>query len=40
MNDKAPGRRVGQPDNKASHYYLALYLAKTLTENGFKSLQR
>ncbi len=29
-NDKAPGRKVGQPDNKASHYYFALYLAEAL----------
>ena len=31
-NNKAPGRKVGQPDNKASHYYWAMYLAKALAE--------
>ncbi len=29
-NDKSPGRKAGQPDNKASHYYFALYLAEAL----------
>jgi len=29
-NEKAPGRKVGQPDNKASHFYLALYWADAL----------
>ena len=32
-NNKAPGRKAGEPDNKASHYYLALYWAKALGEN-------
>jgi len=30
-NDKAPSRKVGEPDNKASHYYLALYWAEALS---------
>jgi isocitrate dehydrogenase len=29
-NDKAPSRKVGEPDNKASHYYWAMYLAEVL----------
>ncbi len=32
-NRKEPGRKVGQPDNKASHYYLAMYWAEALGEN-------
>ena len=28
--DKAPSRKVGEPDNKASHYYVALYWAEAL----------
>ncbi len=31
-NDKSPGRKVGEPDNKASHFYLALYWAKALAK--------
>ncbi|MBU1667458.1 NADP-dependent isocitrate dehydrogenase [bacterium] len=29
-NNKEPGRKVGQPDNKASHFYLAQYWADAL----------
>ena len=29
-NNKAPGRKAGQPDNKASHFYVAQYWAKAL----------
>ncbi len=29
-HDKSPGRRVGQPDNRHSHYYFALYWAQAL----------
>jgi isocitrate dehydrogenase len=29
-NNKAPGRKPGQPDNKASHFYLAQYWAEAL----------
>ncbi|WP_297441196.1 NADP-dependent isocitrate dehydrogenase [Sulfurimonas sp.] len=31
-NSKEPGRKVGQPDNKASHFYVAQYWAKALAE--------
>jgi isocitrate dehydrogenase len=31
-NNKSPGRRVGQPDNRDSHYYFALYWAQALAE--------
>ena len=29
-NNKAPGRKVGQPDNKASHFFVAQYWADAL----------
>ena len=29
-NNKAPGRKAGEPDNKASHFYLAQYWAEAL----------
>ncbi len=29
-NDKSPSRKVGEPDNKASHYYFAMYLSEAL----------
>ncbi len=32
-NDKAPGRKCGQPDNKASHFYVALYWADALAKS-------
>jgi len=31
-NNKAPGRKAGEPDNKASHFYVAQYWAKALAE--------
>jgi len=31
-NNKSPSRKVGELDNRGSHYYLALYWAKTLAE--------
>ncbi|NOQ31921.1 MAG: NADP-dependent isocitrate dehydrogenase [Helicobacteraceae bacterium] len=31
-NNKEPGRKCGQPDNKASHFFLAQYWAKALAE--------
>ncbi len=31
-NNKSPGRKVGQPDNRDSHFYFALYWAKALAE--------
>jgi len=38
-NNKAPGRKVGEPDNKASHYYLAKYWANALADSGDAELQ-
>ncbi|MCH9812672.1 MAG: NADP-dependent isocitrate dehydrogenase [Epsilonproteobacteria bacterium] len=32
-NNKAPGRKVGQPDNKASHFYVAQYWANALAKS-------
>ena len=29
-NNKSPGRKVGQPDNRDSHYYFALYWAQAI----------
>jgi isocitrate dehydrogenase len=29
-NDKSPARKVGQLDNRGSHFYLALYWAEAL----------
>ena len=37
-NNKAPGRKAGEPDNKASHYYFALYTAEALAESSNKEL--
>ena len=37
-NDKSPSRKVGEPDNKASHFYLALYWAKALANSEVKEL--
>ncbi|NOX15048.1 MAG: NADP-dependent isocitrate dehydrogenase, partial [Epsilonproteobacteria bacterium] len=37
-NDKSPSRKVGEPDNKASHFYLALYWAKALANSDVKAL--
>jgi len=37
-NNKAPGRKAGEPDNKASHYYWAMYLAKALANSEDKDL--
>jgi len=31
-NNKAPSRKCGQPDNKASHFFVAQYWAKALAE--------
>jgi isocitrate dehydrogenase len=33
-NNKAPGRKPGQPDNKASHFYVAQYWAEALANGG------
>lgn len=32
LNNKSPGRKVHQPDNRASHYYLAMYWAQELAQ--------
>jgi len=37
-NDKAPSRKCGEPDNKASHYYLAKYWAEALANGNNKEL--
>jgi isocitrate dehydrogenase len=29
-NDKSPARRIGQIDNRGSHFYLAMYWAEAL----------
>ncbi len=31
-NDKSPSRKVNEPDNRTSHFYLALYWAKAIAE--------
>nr|WP_231561351.1 NADP-dependent isocitrate dehydrogenase [Sphingobacterium sp. T2] len=31
-NDKSPARKVGQIDNRGSHFYLALYWAQELAK--------
>jgi isocitrate dehydrogenase len=33
-NNKAPGRKCGEPDNKASHFYVAQYWATALADSG------
>ena len=33
-NDKSPSRKVGGIDNRGSHFYLALYWAQALAEQG------
>ncbi len=37
-NDKAPSRKCGEPDNKASHYWLARYWAEALAASDDKAL--
>ena len=32
-NNKSPSRKVGEPDNRHSHFYLALYWAKALSSS-------
>ncbi len=32
-NNKSPSRKVGEPDNRHSHFYLALYWAKVLSSS-------
>ncbi len=38
-NNNAPSRKVGEPDNKASHYYLAKYWANALANCGDAELE-
>ena len=33
-NDKSPSRRVNEPDNRASHFYVALYWAQAVAKSG------
>jgi len=33
-NNKAPGRKAGEPDNKASHFFVAQYWANALANGG------
>ena len=37
-NNKAPSRKCGEADNKASHFYVAQYWAKALAESDHKAL--
>lgn len=37
-NDNSPSRKVGEPDNKASHYYYAKYWAEALANSEDKEL--
>ena len=36
-NDRSPGRKLGTIDNRGSHFYLALYWAQALAEQGSNS---
>jgi isocitrate dehydrogenase len=38
-NNNAPGRKAGEPDNKASHFYLAKYWANALANCGDAELE-
>ncbi len=33
QNNKAPSRKTGEPDNRDSHYYLAMYWAASIAQN-------
>ena len=33
-NNKAPSRKVGEDDNRTSHFYLAMYFARALANQG------
>ncbi|PHM17356.1 MAG: isocitrate dehydrogenase (NADP(+)) [Sulfuricurvum sp. PD_MW2] len=37
-NNKAPGRKAGEPDNKASHFYVAQYWARALASSSNAAL--
>jgi len=34
LNNKAPSRKVGELDNRGSHFYVAMYWAQALAESG------
>ncbi|NLY04334.1 MAG: NADP-dependent isocitrate dehydrogenase [Campylobacter sp.] len=36
--DKSPSRKVGEPDNRNSHFYLAMYFAEELTKTELSSI--
>lgn len=36
-NNKAPSRKVGEDDNRTSHFYLAMYFARALAEQNIDS---
>ena len=38
-NNKSPSRKVGEPDNRHSHFYLALYWAKVLSSSADLSIK-
>ena len=38
-NNKSPSRKVGEPDNRHSHFYLALYWAKALSSSEDPSIK-
>jgi len=40
MNKRSPSRKVNEPDNRTSHFYLALYWARTLAEQGDNELKQ
>ena len=40
QNDKSPSRKVGELDNRGSHYYLALYWAQALADAGDDGLAK
>ena len=39
-NNKSPSRKVGEPDNRHSHFYLALYWAKALSSSEDPSINK
>jgi isocitrate dehydrogenase len=39
LHDKSPARRIGQIDNRGSHFYLAMYWAEALAQTKDTELQ-
>ena len=39
-NNKSPSRKVGEPDNRHSHFYLALFWAKALSSSDDPSIRK